>query len=253
MTAAIQVEHDVPAADSFVDTPVPGPTDVLVRVLACGLNHLDLWLRQGGTGDTLSLPRIPGTDVLGGVESVGTDVDGALIGRRVLLYPGQSCGQCEHCVFGHESACRGFKILGYHVDGGYAERVVVPENLLVPVPDNSLNWAAVPVAYITAWNALVAKGGLRAGQSIAIWGAAGGLGYAALRIALALGADPVAIVGNTDKKVWLRSNGFEGHVVVRGKNVVQEVRAHTGKRGVDLVLDHVGAHTFNSSARMLAT
>jgi NADPH:quinone reductase-like Zn-dependent oxidoreductase len=252
MRAAIQREHNAPVALAELDTPAPGASEARVTVLACGLNHLDLWLRQGGTGDSLDLPRVPGTDVLGIVDSVGDDVDESLVGTRVLLYPGFSCGTCEHCLASAESACRQFQILGYHVDGGYAEHVVTPASSLVPVPDAEISWAAVPVAYITAWNALVTKGGLRPHQKIAIWGAAGGLGNAALRLALALGADPIAIVGDTDKETWLRSTGFAGPVVVRGENVVREVRALTGKRGVDMVLDHVGAQTFEQSLGMLA-
>lgn len=252
MRAAIQLEHNAPVVTTEVDTPSPGPSEILARVLACGLNHLDLWLRQGETGDDLTLPRIPGTDVLAVVESVGTDVDESLTGTRALVYPGRSCGQCEHCQAATESACRQFEILGYNVDGGYAEHIVAPAASLVPVPEGALSWSAVPVAYITAWNALVAKGNLRPGQSVAVWGAAGGLGNAALRLALALGSNPIAIVGDVSKERWLRSTGFEGAVVVRGDNVVREVRAQTGKRGVDMVLDHVGAQTFEQSLGMLA-
>lgn len=252
MRSAVQIEHNAPVVPTEVDTPSPGPSEVLMRVLGCGLNHLDLWLRQGETGDELSLPRIPGTDVLAVVESVGTDVDEPLIGTHALVYPGRSCGQCEHCLAGNTSACRQFEILGYNIDGGYAEYVVAPAASLVPVPEGDLSWSAVPVAYITAWNALVTKGNLRTGLSIAIWGAAGGLGNAALRLALALGAKPIAIVGDVSKERWLRSTGFEGPIVVRGDNVVREVRAHTGKRGVDMVLDHVGGQTFQQSLGMLA-
>lgn len=252
MRASVQREHNAPVVSGHADTPAPGPSEVRVKVVGCGLNHLDLWLRQGGTGDSLTLPRIPGTDVLGIVESVGTDVDASLIGTRALIYPGRSCGLCEHCSASNESACRHFEILGYNVDGGYAEYVVAPASTLVPVPDDDLSWAAVPVAYITAWNALVAKGGLAPEQTIAIWGAAGGLGNAALRLALALGADPIAIVGDSHKETWLRSTGFDGPIVIRTQNVVREVRALTGKRGVDMVLDHVGAQTFEQSLGMLA-
>lgn len=253
MRASVQREHNAPVAPGVADTPTPGAAEVRVQVLACGLNHLDLWLRQGGTGDSLTLPRIPGTDVLGIVESVGPGVDDSLLGTRVLIYPGRSCGSCELCSASNESACRQFEILGYNVDGGYAEYVVAPASSLVPVPDDDLSWAAVPVAYITAWNALVTKGGLAPQQTVAVWGAAGGLGNAALRLARALGADPIAIVGDSGKEAWLRSTGFDGPIVIRTENVVREVRALTGKRGVDMVLDHVGAQTISHSLAMLAS
>jgi NADPH:quinone reductase-like Zn-dependent oxidoreductase len=249
----VQEEHGAPLVLRDRDQPPVAAGNVRVRVSAAGLNHLDLWLRQGETGDTISLPRVPGSDVVGDVVEAGDGVPADLVGTRVLVYPGRSCGRCGFCAAGHPSACRRFEILGYHYDGGYAESVVVAADSVIPLPgDAPDSWAAVPVSYITAWNALVAKGGLKPGQVVAVWGATGGLGNAAVRIARAIGASVVAIVGTEAKASWLAGTGFDGDIVVRGDDVVRRVRATTGGRGVDVVLDHVGAATWNASLRMLA-
>lgn len=143
--------------------------------------------------------------------------------------------------------------MGYSYDGGYAEFASVPATSVLPVGDGApVNWAAVPVAYITAWNALVTKGRLQPGMVVAVWGATGGLGNAAVRIAESLGATVVGIVGTEEKALWLGATGFAGDVVIRNDDVARRVRATTGGRGVDMVLDHVGSATWNDSLRMLA-
>lgn len=253
MRVQVQENHGEPIKARDRQEPTAAAGEVVVSVIAAGLNHLDLWLQQGDTGDSLSLPCIPGSDVLGEVVSIGDGAPADLLGQRVLIYPGRSCGICEWCGEGHPSACRHFEIMGYSYDGGYAERVVVPASAVVPVsPDASTSWAAVPVSYITAWNALVTKGNLTAGKVIAIWGATGGLGNAAVRIAETLGARVIAIVGTEEKGTWLSANGFSGEILVRGDDLVKRVRAITLGRGVDFVLDHVGSATWNDSVRMLA-
>lgn len=253
MRVQVQENHGEPVVGRERPDPMAGPGEVVVRIIAAGLNHLDLWLQQGDTGDALSLPRIPGTDALGEVVALGDGAPESLLGERVLIYPGRSCGACELCAAGHPSACRRFEILGYSFDGAYAQQIAVPAASVVPVgPDAPLSWAAVPVSYITAWNALMSKGRLAPGQVVAVWGATGGLGNAAVKIAEAVGAKVVAIVGTEEKALWLAANGFSGDIVVRGDDLVKKVRATTGGRGVDLVLDHVGSATWNDSIRMLA-
>ncbi|MFI9627453.1 zinc-binding dehydrogenase [Streptomyces sp. NPDC052042] len=253
MKVQVQEEHDAPLVLRERDEPAVGAGEVRVRVIAAGLNHLDLWLRQGGTGDAITLPRVPGSDVFGTVVETGDGVPSDLLGTRVVVYPGRACDKCHHCAAGHPSACRAFRILGYQYDGGYAQSVVVPAGSVVPLPhDAPREWAAVPVSYITAWNALVAKGGLKADDVVAVWGATGGLGNAAVRIARAIGAHVVALVGSDEKASWLSATGFDGDIVVREDDVVRRVRATTDGRGVDMVLDHVGAATWNASLRMLA-
>lgn len=253
MKAYVQQEHGRPVEAVELPDPSPQHGEIVVSVASCGLNHLDLWLKQGSTGDDLRLPRVPGSDVVGHVTELGAGVDPALAGKNVVIYPGRGCGGCDWCSSGQPSACRGFRIMGYSFDGGYAEKVVVPaESAMVLGDDPDPAWAAVPVAYVTAWNALVTKGGLEKGKTVAVWGAAGGLGNAALRLAEAMGAIPLPIVGSEEKASWLAATGWSGDIVVRGEDVATRVRSLTGGRGVDMVLDHVGAAAVKSSLRMLA-
>jgi NADPH:quinone reductase-like Zn-dependent oxidoreductase len=227
--------------------------EVRISVKYCGLNHLDLWLRKGGTGDRLTLPRIPGSDIAGIVGEVGSEVTHLKKGDTVLVYPGVGCGHCEACAKGKETQCHKFQIIGYHLDGGYGESIQVPARNALTIPNENLEqWAGVPISYVTAWNALVTKGKLHSNDTVAIWGASGGLGFAALSIAEGFGATVIAIVGSNDKKKFLLEQGFEGHIVVRSENLEAEIRELTGRRGVDLVLDHVGKQTWNQSLRMLA-
>lgn len=254
MWAMVQQEH---GADGLrwtrVADPEPDAGEIVVDVAHCGLNHLDLWLKQGGTGDTLTLPRIPGADVTGRVARVGADVTTVHVGDPVVLYPGASCGECAECAAGVESACAQFRVMGYQFDGGYAQRVRTDQrNAMVLPADADQRWAGVPVSYVTAWNALVTKAGLTADDTAVIWGATGGLGNAALRIAVGLGAHTIAIVGSEDKAEWLRGHGFTGTTIVRSDRVVKDVRAACPGRGASVVLDHVGASSWMSSLKMLA-
>jgi len=227
--------------------------EVRVDVKHCALNHLDLWLRRGGTGDRLTLPRIPGSDIAGVVTEIGSDVTHLRPGDTVLVYPGVGCGHCVACADGKETQCLHFQIIGYHVDGGYAESVTVPAKNAISINTDELSrWAAVPVSYVTAWNALITKGRLHANDTVVIWGATGGIGYAALSIAMGFGARVIAIVGSEEKRSFLQEQGFTGDIVVRGERIVKEVRALTNKAGATLVLDHVGAATWKNSLGFLA-
>ncbi|WP_164985130.1 zinc-binding dehydrogenase [Ammoniphilus sp. CFH 90114] len=255
MKGIILEEHG-PAESLQWKTNLPSkalsPDEVRVEVHYCALNHLDLWLRKGGTGDKLTLPRIPGSDVAGKVVEVGEAVAHLSVGASVVLYPGQGCGHCSSCSEGRDTLCSQFQIMGYHTDGGYAQHVTVKAENAIPISVESLReWSAVPVSYVTAWNALVTKAKLSVNDTVAIWGAAGGLGYAALSIAEGIGAKVIAIVGTDDKEEFLRKQGFTGDVLTRSDNVEQEIKKLTDRRGVDVVLDHVGKSTWNSSLRML--
>lgn len=229
------------------------PHEVRVQVKYCGLNHLDLWLRRGGTGDHLQLPRIPGSDMAGVITEVGSEVTQRKPGETVLIYPGIGCGHCSACASGRETLCHRFAVIGYHVDGGYAESIHIPAVNAIPIPKEEMKrWAAVPVAYVTAWNALVTKAALAPNDTVAIWGATGGLGYAAVAIAEGFGAKVIAIVGSEEKAEFLRDQGFQGDVLIRSEHLEEEIRQLTDKKGVDVVLDHVGSATFRQSLRMLA-
>ncbi|GAA0367697.1 zinc-binding dehydrogenase [Bacillus horti] len=253
---AIVVEHhgSIEELRFREHTPLPelAPHQIRVQTAYCGLNHLDIWLRKGGTGDKLTLPRIPGSDVVGIVQEVGQGVRKIQVGEAVLLYPGQGCGLCPACIAGRETMCPEFQIRGYHLDGGYAEYVTVEEQCALPIPADQLKlWAGVPVSYVTAWNALVTKGQLKPIDAVVIWGASGGLGYAALSIAQAFGAKVIGIVGSKNKATFLQEQGFTGDIIIRSEDLLEEIKQLTHKRGVDLVLDHVGKQTWNISLKML--
>ncbi|WP_232699476.1 zinc-binding dehydrogenase [Brevibacillus daliensis] len=256
MKAIVVEQHgEIDQLTLHQDYSVPklGAKDARICIKYCALNHLDLWLRRGGTGDRLTLPRISGSDIVGIVEEIGDEVRHLKVGQSVLIYPGFGCGNCEACATGKETMCRQFQIIGYHVDGGYADFVTVPASCAVPIEANDLSrWAAVPVSYITAWNALVTKGGLHINDTVVIWGAAGGIGYAALQIASGIGAEVIAIVGSPDKAAFLQEQGFTGHILTRDKNLSEEIRKLTQKRGATMVLDHVGAKTWQQSISFLS-
>lgn len=228
--------------------------EIRVKVKYCGLNHLDIWLRKGGTGDRLSLPRIPGSDVVGIVSEKGKDATNVELGDAVVIYPGMGCGQCENCSRGRETLCKHFEVFGYNNNGGYCEYVKVQGKRTVKITGENLQeWAGVPVAYVTAWNALVTKGKMTARDTVVIWGASGGLGYAAMSIAKAFGARVIGIVSTKEKILFLQRRGFDDvDFVVRDSDVGKSVRELTNKTGANLVLDHVGRKTFSESLKMLA-
>ncbi|WP_226674769.1 zinc-binding dehydrogenase [Mesobacillus jeotgali] len=255
MAGVVLEEHGGPENLLYktnIESPKLKEDEIKIQVEYCGLNHLDIWLRKGGTGDKLTLPRIPGSDVVGIVKDVGGDVKNLRTGDRVILYPGKGCGQCEACSQGRESACKFFEVLGYNNDGGYAEYLTIQGKRALRIEGDYIEqWAGVPVAYVTAWNALVKKGKMTAKDTVVIWGASGGLGYAALSIAKSFGAKVIGIVSTKDKSDFLKERFPDVEFVIRASGVGKAVRALTNNEGADLVLDHVGKKTFNESLKML--
>src|SRR5437899_3747934 len=156
MKAIIFHQHGAPEVLKYKDAPEPSirPNEVLVRVRACALNHLDLWVRRGIPGVPFPLPHIPGSDVAGEVVKIGSEVTTVHVGQKVVLAPGVTCGKCAACISGNDNRCRDFTNLGYMIDGGCAEFVGVPEVNVMPYPEN-LDWehaAAVPRVFQTAWH-----------------------------------------------------------------------------------------------------
>jgi len=229
--------------------------EVLVRVKACALNHLDLWIRQGVSDWKLPLPHIPGSDVSGEVAEVGAQVKRVKAGERVLLCPGISCGQCEACFKGLDSACRNYTVLGVFVDGGYAELVKAPEANVIPIPvDLSFDEAAaVPLVFLTAWHMLFTRAQLRPGEDVLVIGAGSGVGSAAIQIAKAVNARVIATAGADWKLEKARALGAD-EVINHGRQSISgEVRRFTGKRGVDVIVEHVGAAVWEDCFNSLAT
>ena len=229
--------------------------EVLIRVKACGLNHLDLWLRQGVSDWKIPLPHIEGSDVSGEVAEVGSLVKRVKSGERVLLCPGISCGQCEACFKGLDSACRNYTVLGVFVDGGYAELVKVPEVDVIPIPgDLSFDEAAaVPLVFLTAWHMLFTRAQLRPGEDVLVIGAGSGVGSAAIQIAKLVNARVIATAGADWKLDKARALGADEVINHSRQSISGEVRRFTAKRGVDVIIEHVGAAVWDECFNSLAT
>jgi NADPH:quinone reductase-like Zn-dependent oxidoreductase len=250
-------EHGGPEVLKYEAAPDPkiAANEVLVRVKACALNHLDLWLRQGVSDWKLPLPHIAGSDVSGEVAEVGSLVKRVKTGERVLLCPGISCGQCEACFEGRDSACRNYTVLGVFVDGGYAEFVKAPEVNVIPIPgDLSFDEAAaVPLVFLTAWHMLFTRAQLRPGEDVLVIGAGSGVGSAAIQIAKAVSARVIATAGADWKLDKARALGADEVINHSRQAISAEVKRLTGKRGVDVIVEHVGAAVWEECFNSLAT
>jgi len=256
MKAVVYTAHGGPEVLGYAEVPVPalGPHDVLVRVKAVALNHLDLWIRQGLPRLHVTFPHVPGADVAGIVARIGERVTSTQVGEPVVIAPGVSCGVCSFCLAGDDNMCRSYSILGEHRHGGYAEYLVVPEVNVLPKPARLTfeQAAAVPLVFLTAWNMLVTNARVRPGKDVLIWGAGSGVGSAGIQIAKLFGARVIAVTGDRWKVEKARALGADEGIDYRDTNVLEEVRRLTGKRGVDVVFDHVGAATWQTSIQVLA-
>ena len=241
----------------YEDAPEPKiqANEVLVKVKACALNHLDIWLRVGVRRWTLPMPHIVGSDISGEVAEVGALVKRVKPGDRVLLCPGISCGQCEACFQGLDSACRSYTLFGVMVDGGYAEYVKSPEMNVVPIPGDLsfAEAAAVPLVFLTAWHMLFARAGLKPGEDVLVIGAGSGVGMAAIQIAKLVGARVIATAGADWKLEKARALGADEVINHSQQSIAEEVKRLTHKRGVDLVFEHVGAAVWEDCFESLAT
>lgn len=254
MKAVIFHEHggiDVLKYEEVPDLEI-SPDEVLIRVKACALNHLDIWVRRGIPG--ISLPHISGSDVAGIVEKVGDRVKDVKRGQRVIANPSLSCGRCEYCIQGEDSLCVSYKILGEQVDGGYAELIKLPGQNVIPIPDDISfeEAAAVPLVFMTAWRMLVTRAKLRPGEDILILGAGGGVASAAIQIAKLCGARTFVTASTSEKLKKAEELGAELLINYAEVDFDREVRRLTDRRGVDVVLDNVGADTWLKSLRSLA-
>ena len=241
----------------YEDAPEPKiqPNEVLVKVKACALNHLDLWLRMGVRAWKLAMPHIVGSDISGEVAEVGSLVTRVKVGDRVILCPGISCGQCEACFKGQDSACRSYTLFGVMVDGGYAEYVKSPEMNVIPIPgDLSFDEAAaVPLVFVTAWHMLFTRAQLKPGEDVLVIGAGSGVGSAAIQIAKLAGARVIAVAGSDAKLQKAHALGADEGINHTKQSIADEVQRLTGKRGVDVVVDHVGAAVWDACFDSLAT
>jgi len=223
--------------------------EVLIRVRACALNHLDLWNRRGVV--RVPLPHISGADVAG--EVVDCSDKQLPAGRRVLLQPGLSCGRCEACLEGRDNECARYDVLGSQSDGGYAELVRVPIQNVVAIPDaiGFAEAAAFPLTFVTAWHMLVTRAKIRPGEDVLVLGAGSGVGQAAIQIAWLHGARVFATAGSDEKLARAREIGAYEVVNHHTQDVPAEIRRFTNNRGVDVVIEHVGEATWERSLKCL--
>lgn len=226
---------------------------VLVRVKACALNHLDLWVRKGLPG--VKLPHILGSDIAGEIAEVGEYLGGFTAGQRVIVAPMHYCGHCVKCLAGLQNQCREFTVLGNGVGGGNCELIAVPARNVIPIPDSFdfVQAASVPLVFVTAWHMLVGLAGVRPGQTVLILGASSGVGIAAIQIAKLFRCRVITTAGNEEKLEKARALGADHGINHYKQKISEEVRKLTNKEGVDIVVEHVGAATWDESVRSLKT
>jgi NADPH:quinone reductase-like Zn-dependent oxidoreductase len=253
MKAGIFREFGGPEVLRYEEVPDPKPRkdQVLVRVKACALNHLDLWVRKGLPG--VKLPHILGSDVAGEIVETGEYIAGLRVGQRVLLAPMHFCGDCEQCTAGRQNLCREFTVLGNGVDGGDCELIAATPAAVIPIPDNlGFNEAAsVPLVFLTAFHMLTGRAALRPGQTVLILGANSGVGIAAIQIAKLFNATVIATAGDERKAQKARELGADYVINHYQQKIADEARKITNKAGVDIVIEHVGVATWNESIKAL--
>ena len=239
-------QHGGPEVLTFEDAPDPAPRagHAIVRVRACALNHLDIWQRRGIERVKIPFPHISGADVAG--EVVGT-------GERVMLQPGLSCGKCPSCLAGRDNRCASYDVLGYQSDGGYAELVMVPDPNLIPIPPHVsfVDAAAFPLTFLTAWHMLFNRARLEEGEVVLVLAAGSGVGQAALQLARHAGAFVIATAGSADKTALAMNLGADATINHADEDIAAAVKRITSGRGADVVVEHVGAATWDASVRSL--
>jgi NADPH:quinone reductase-like Zn-dependent oxidoreductase len=256
MKAVLFREHGGPDKLSYEDLPMPqiGPHEVLIRVKACALNHLDIWIRQGSPAYSISLPHVGGSDVSGIIEQVGTQVEGVSIGTRVFVSPGISCWNCEYCLAGRDNMCRSYHLLGAKTHGGYAEYVKVPFRNALSMPENLTfeQAAGFPLVSVTASHMLFALAGLRYGETVLVMGAGSGVGMMAVQLAKLAGARVLTTVGSDDKIPKAVILGADAVINHAKEKVAERVRLLTEGRGVDVVVEHIGSEVWDACVESLS-
>ena len=237
---------------------VPDPSaragEVVLRVRACGINHLDLWVRGGLPGLEPEMPHILGNDIVGEVIELGAGVTSLRPGERVWVHPTLSCGACPACLAGDDQLCRHYDVIGRKRNGGYAERVAVPVANCLPYPGELAyeQAAAMPLVFLTAWHMLVGRAKVAAGEDVLVIGAGSGVGSAAIQVAKLHGARVIATAGSMAKLERARGLGADATIDHSTQDIAVETRALTGKKGVEIVIEHVGGRSFEAGVAALA-
>lgn len=255
MKAILFHQHGGPEVLEYTDypTPQPKPGEVLIRLRAAALNRMDVFVRNGWPGLKLDLPHIPGADGAGEVIELGEGVTGFQTGDQVVINANLGCGECEACNAGRDNLCKKWHLLGETIHGTYCEYICLPVRQLHKVPNGfDLHQAtAAALVYQTAWHSMVSRGGVKAGETVAIVGAGGGVNSASIQIGKYLGANIIVIGSNAEKLKHAESIGADV-LINRSKEEdwSKAVFLVTNKQGVDVVVDNVGT-TFPLSFRAL--
>jgi NADPH:quinone reductase-like Zn-dependent oxidoreductase len=249
-------QHGGPEVLRYEDAPDPRikADELLVRVRACALNHLDLWVRGGLPGAGIPMPHILGSDIAGEVVEAGELCRRVRSGQRVLLSPGLSCRQCHACVSGHDNFCPRYTLFGLGMPGGNAELVAAPEYAAIPIPDD-LGFeeaAAVPLVFLTAWHMLFGRARLQPGEDVLVLAASSGVGSAAVQLAKLFHCRVIATAGGEEKVELARRLGADSVIDHYRQDIAAEVKDFTGRRGADVVFEHVGEATWPKSVASLA-
>src|SRR5262245_6736655 len=253
MKAVVFSEHGGPEVLRLQDVPDPVPQrgEVVLEVKAASINHIDIFLRRGMPGIKVPLPKIIGSDASGVIREIGPEVSGLRIGQRVTINPGISCGRCEFCAAGFGSQCLSYAMVGENTDGAYAQLLKVPSHIVLPIPD-SISFeeaAAAPLVFLTAWSMMVSKGNLRPGEDVLILGAGAGVGTAAIQIAKMVGCRVFATASTEEKLERAKHLGADFLINYKKEEFDKKIRDLTNKRGVDVVVDYIGADTWVRSLR----
>ena len=245
MRAVVLRSHGGPEVLQLEELPEPraGAGQVRVRVAAVAVNHLDIWVRNGLPHLKLEYPFRLGADVAGTVDEIGEGVSGVAVGDEVVVNPGHSCGRCRECLSGRDNLCRWFRLMGEDISGGYCEQIVVPAQNVVPKPKalSFTDAAALPTTFLTAWQMLTRKAPVRPGDDVLVVAAGSGVGVAAVQIAKLHGARVIATASTDEKLARAKQLGADETINHASQDLVAEVKRLTGKRGVDIIFEHVGA------------
>lgn len=229
-----------------IPEPKPGPREVVLKVMCAGLNHLDIWVRKGRPGVTLSGAHVLGSDAVGVVDELGEGVENVKVGDEVIVNPGLSCGHCEFCARGQQSECSSFGIMGLSRPGTFAERVAAPARNVWPKPAHlTLEEAGtLSLASVTAWRMLVTRTQVKPGETVLIHGIGGGAALCTLQFAKVIGAEVIVTSSSDEKLAGAQRLGADHAINYRRQDVVECVKELTDGRGVDVVVDSVGAATW---------
>jgi len=251
MKAVIINKHGDLNELKFTEAPMPkiNSNEILVKVHACALNHLDIWTRQGLPGLQISMPHILGCDIAGEIAAKNEDVQEFEIGQQVIVSPGLIPDEDPQAEGSWESLSDDFQIIGFQTDGGYAEYAKVPVRNIIPVSNKltSEEWAALPLVFLTAWHMLITRAELKKGESVLIHAAGSGVGMAAILIAKHFGAHVITTVGSDTKIKRAEAIGAKHVINYNTVDFSGEVLKLTKNKGADVVLDHIGPDTFSKN------